>query len=146
MKNTRYFHLGRILLSDNSKKLVIHGTTWMNVKSFILSERNQIQNISIDYVCSIYRKSENRFLKIYIDRKSGLGMGERNCLERDMKEPFDSDSCVLYFVFNVCCIGICSVKTHCTEHLRSIFLLYVSFTSIKNDTHTQVVSFSSASF
>jgi len=100
MKNTRYIHLGRILLSDNSKKLVIHGTTWMNVKSFILSERNQIQNISIDYVCSIYRKSENRFLKIYIDRKSGLGMGERNCLERDMKEPFDSDSCVLYFVLN----------------------------------------------
>ena len=73
MKNTRYIHLGRILLSDNSKKLVIHGTTWMNVKSFILSERNQIHNISIDYVCSIYRKSENRFLKIYIDRKSGDG-------------------------------------------------------------------------
>lgn len=85
-------------------------------------------------------KSENRFLKICIDRTSGLGMGERNCLERDMKEAFDSDSCVLYFVFNVCYIGICREKTHCTQHLRSIFLLYVSFTSIKNDTHTSVVS------
>ena len=42
MKNARYVHLGRILLSDNSKKL-IHAATWMNLKSFILSERNQIQ-------------------------------------------------------------------------------------------------------
>lgn len=41
---------------------------------------------------------------------SCLMMGERNWLDRAVKEPFDSDRYVLYFVFSVGFTGICTCE------------------------------------
>ena len=58
------------------------------------------------------------------------GIGKRNWIERGMREPFDSNSYVLYFVFSVGYTGVCSL-----EDLDWIPKIYVfSVCQLENDT------------